>query len=312
VVETRRLGQLVESLSVRARWPKPPYLVALSGGADSAVLASLAQRQGVDVRAIHVHHGLESSDQLAAAAERIAESLDMPIQIARVEVPDGSSMESQARDVRYRAFENASEGVESVLTGHTKNDVAETVLINLIRGTGTRGLAGIPYHREPNTFRPLLGVSRTETREYAILAGLDFLDDPTNFDRSIRRNWIRLEVIPLLQRANPAIVETLSRTADHLLADAETLDLLFDHSGAADSDSTVRIAIGDLVSSPDSVRWRLIDDRIGTMRNSPAVSSSELERIAEVIAGKSGGTELEGGLRVTRDGPFLQISDNNM
>ena len=175
--------------------------IALSGGADSAALGLLASETlGDEVRAIHVHHGLRWSDSLREAANLVAKQLDLPLSIAEVEVLDGSP-EAAAREARYRVL---TEFDDQVVTGHTKDDSVETVLINLVRGTGSGGLGGIPWHRPPNVYRPLLEVSRSETREIATLAGLEFFDDPMNEDLDLLRAAVRRRIVPELEALNPA------------------------------------------------------------------------------------------------------------
>ncbi len=290
----------------RVRWPTPPFRVALSGGADSATLAALALTTGEDVEAVHVDHGLPASSSLADAAAAIADALEIRLQTVEVEVEDGASPEAMARDARYAALGEVGESSGSVLVGHTRDDLAETVLLNLIRGSGIRGLTGIPYHRVPNFYRPLLDIPRSETREFATLSGLGFVDDPTNFDRGIRRNWVRLDLIPSIQQVNPSIVETLAQTSKTFLGDADFLDGLVPDSELIGS-SDVRIPIGELVAVPDAIRWRILNRNLAGPRQSSGLSAAEFDRVGEVIEGRSSGAQLEGGVRVEREGPFLMV-----
>jgi tRNA(Ile)-lysidine synthase len=307
VVETRRLNELGAAMLSRARWPTPPYRIALSGGADSAALASLALLSGNEFDSIHIHHGLPGSDLMADAAADIATSLGISMTVIQVEVGDGPSPEAQARDARYAAIDEQGTSPGSVLVGHTRDDQAETVLLNLIRGTGLQGLGGIRYHREPNIYRPLLEVSRAETREYAALSGLRYRDDPTNFDRSIRRNWVRLELIPMLQKANPAVVASLSQTAGSIRLAADFVEGETPAVSPGTAGHSIDLAIGDLVAVPDPIRWLMLGDVIERLRGSPGLERGEMARISDVIEQRSSGTELEGGLRVRREGPYVRI-----
>lgn len=306
MVETRRLNELRTGILSRARWPSPPYLVALSGGADSATLASLALATGSGVEAVHVDHGLPASSLLADAARAVADALSIRLQTIKVEVEGGASPEARARDARYAALCEVGADAGSVLIGHTRDDQAETVLLNMIRGSGLRGLTGMPFHREPNFYRPILDVPRSETREFATLCGLGFIDDPTNFDRSIRRNWVRLDLIPMLQQVNPSIVETLARTGESLLTDADFLDGLVTDRELSDP-TDVRIPIGELIAVPGPIRWRILNRNLASLRPSLGLSSNEFDRVGDVIEGRTSGTELEGAVRVGRDGPFLTL-----
>ena len=130
--------------------------MALSGGADSAALAFLVLRSSPESRAVHVNHSLPYSGRLEAAAREVASMLGIPLQVATVSVPEGSSPEGRARAVRYRALTDSADHGEVILTAHTLDDQAETVLFNILRGTGSRGLSGIPVWRPPNINRPLV------------------------------------------------------------------------------------------------------------------------------------------------------------
>jgi tRNA(Ile)-lysidine synthase len=280
----------------------------LSGGADSAALADLATGSfDVSPRCVHVHHGLADSDFLAAAAESVAEALDLHLDVVGVEVPDGPSSEAKAREVRYLALESSLGKNENMLLGHTRNDQAETVLLNLVRGAGMRGLAGMPYARGPRIFRPLLDVTRDETREYAMLRGLPFVDDPTNSDRTIRRNRIRLDVIPRLEELNPNLVEALARTAEHVREDSEYLDRLATIPAAV-RDESARIPAGVLALLDRPIRSRAIAGLVASVRGREGLTSAELARVEDVLDGKTRRAELEGGVAVEKTGPFLVVT----
>lgn len=308
MVATRRLNELGSDIRDRVRWPAPPLTVAVSGGADSATLAALAAETGELRGCVHVHHGFPGSDLLADAALEIAAKIGTPIDVVNVVVPDGPSPEAQAREARYQALNDAADPKASLLLGHTRNDQAETVLLNLIRGAGVSGLAGIPYHRPPNIYRPLLDITRTETREFATLAGLRFRDDPTNADPAIRRNLIRLEILPRLEEINPNIVDTLARSAEHLQQDAAHLDSLAAILPVLTAQNTAEVPIGLLVGLHPAIKMRLLKGQIGGLRDSPGLTTAELRRIDEVIAGTSNAAELEGGIRFVREGPMLKAS----
>jgi tRNA(Ile)-lysidine synthase len=308
VAQTRRLTELTGAIKQRARLPEPPHVIALSGGADSAALADLVRSNFDDpTRCVHVNHGLAGSDLLASAAESIAKELSLPLEVVRVEVPKGPSPEARARDERYSALEGSISGKESMLLGHTRNDQAETVLLNLVRGSGIRGLAGMPYRRGPGFFRPFLDVTRDETREYATLRGLPFVDDPTNSDQTIRRNRIRLEVIPRLEELNPNLIEALALTAEYLREDSEYLDGLA--SVPADNLGHIaRVPLGVLAVLDRPIRSRAIAGLVASIRGREGLTSAELARVEDVLGDKSRRAELEGGLSVERTGAFLVVT----
>jgi tRNA(Ile)-lysidine synthase len=280
----------------------------LSGGADSAALADLVIGSFDDSpRCVHVHHGLAGSDFLAAAAGSVAEELSLQLEVVGVEVPDGPSPEAMAREVRYLALESSLGDDESMLLGHTRNDQAETVLINLVRGSGIRGLAGMPYQRGRRLFRPLLDVTRDETREYAMLRGLPFVDDPTNSDRTIRRNRIRLDVIPRLEELNPNLVEALARAAEHVREDSEYLDRLVTMPADV-RDESARMPAGVLAVLDRPIRSRAIAGLVASVRGREGLTSAELARVEAVLDGRSRRAELEGGVAVAKTGPFLVVT----
>ena len=312
MAEPRRLKELFDAINQRARFPAEPHVVALSGGADSAALAFIADR-GSDTkpRCVHVHHGLKASDALAEAAVAIARMLEMTCDVVSVVVPEGASPEAKAREARYRALEGAIAGDEHLLLGHTRNDQAETVLLNLIRGAGLRGLSGMPYQRASRVFRPILDVTRDETRELAGLLGLPFVDDPTNHDMSLRRNFVRTELIPRMEELNPNVVEALARTAEHVRGDSEYLDRMQPAPVLADG-TTAQAATGVLLVLDPPLRARAIAALVGSFREKAAVSAAELARVEEVLAGVSAAAELEGGLTVVKRGAYLVVASGEL
>lgn len=223
MAEPRRLTELADAVEATADLPPGNLAVALSGGADSAALLWLCSRLGREIRAIHVHHGLPASDMLAAAAAGIADALGVALTTEKVTVPPGPSPEDQARRVRYDALTAAAAAEEWVLTAHTSDDQAETVLDHLLRGSGLDGLSGIPARRFPFA-RPLLRVSRSTTREVATLAGLPWEDDPLNLSPDPLRNRIRSHMLPELELFNRRIRESLATTARLVARDAAFLE----------------------------------------------------------------------------------------
>ena len=224
MVGTRRLTQLVESVEDRLALPEGPLVVAMSGGADSAALAFLAGQQGREVRAVHIDHGLPGSPLMRKAAKEVAAVTGLELDVRTIEVPEGPSPEGQARLARYAELAIATSTDESLLTAHTRDDNVETVLFNLIRGTGPRGLAGIPYRRAPNVVRPILEVTRSETRELAYLSSLPYVDDPMNEDPSVSRTAIRTRVVPMLAELNPRLGDSVARLGAAIGSDNELLD----------------------------------------------------------------------------------------
>ncbi len=211
-------------------------LVALSGGADSmalaAALAAEAPDLGLRAGAVIVDHGLlTDSSELARTTAGRAAGLGLdPVEIVSVTVdPTGRGVEAAARDARYAALSGVAErlGASLVLLGHTRDDQAEQVLLGLARGSGARSLAGMPSVR--GIFRrPLLGVTRGDTRSLCEAANLPWWDDPMNDDPAYLRVKARRALADLEGDLGPGIREALARTADQLREDADHLDALAD------------------------------------------------------------------------------------
>lgn len=203
-----------------------PVLVGLSGGADSVALLSVLVRLGYACVALHCDFHLrgEESERDAAFARTFAESLGVPFYQTDFDTVAYArehhlSIEMAARALRYVWFEETRErlGAQAIAVAHHRDDSVETVVMNLIRGTGIRGLTGI---RPRNGFvvRPLLCVSRTDIVAWLENQGIRYVTDSTNLSDAYTRNFIRLNVLPLLERINPSVREAIARSAEHLSA----------------------------------------------------------------------------------------------
>lgn len=203
-----------------------PVLVGLSGGADSVALLSVLVRLGYACVALHCDFHLrgEESERDAAFARTFAESLGVPFYQTSFDTVAYArehhlSIEMAARALRYAWFEELRErlGAQAIAVAHHRDDSVETVVMNLIRGTGIRGLTGI---RPRNGFvvRPLLCVSRADIVAWLENQGIRYVTDSTNLSDAYTRNFIRLNVLPLLERINPSVREAIARSAEHLSA----------------------------------------------------------------------------------------------
>ena len=256
----------------------PPVVVGCSGGADSTALLALAVDAALAPVAVHVDHGLRSgsaheADLVAAVAER----LGAEFRSVRVTIAPGPNLEARARDARYHALEQArlADGASTVLVGHTADDQAETVLLNVLRGAATTGLAGMPATRD-RIARPLLGWRRADTRALCEARGLPVLDDPMNHDGTFRRVAIRHEVMPLLERiAGRDLTPVLARQAALLREETEFLDALAvaawpGPDGCADTAA--------LRALPPVLARRALRNWLGAPSTGPAASSSSRGR----------------------------------
>jgi tRNA(Ile)-lysidine synthase len=200
-------------------------IAGYSGGADStAMLHALHTLQNdlrIRLHAAHLHHGIRpEADSDAEACRAFAESLNVPITIERIDVPEMAkhqkiSLEEAGRQARYAFFERLASqtGACRIATAHTRDDRIETILINLLRGTGTRGLRGIPYQRG-HIIRPLLDASREQTHTYCREHNLPVVFDITNLDPHQLRGRVRRELLPLMKDLSPAVEENLLRLAE--------------------------------------------------------------------------------------------------
>jgi tRNA(Ile)-lysidine synthase len=296
VVATRRLSHLVATALPTLHLPEGRLVVALSGGADSAALAHLVTEYGREVGLVHIDHRLDASPAMAQAAAEIAEVIGSSLETVAVDVGPGASREAQARDARYRVLEGLD---AAVVTGHTRDDHVETMLINLIRGTGPRGLAGIPRFRPPNIHRPMLNITRSATREIATLAGLPFVDDPMNEDLSLTRNRIRLHIFPLMRELNPQLDQALALTAETLKSDIDFLDELASHH------QTGVLPVSLIVTLPKVVADRLLHHALERAAITP--TSDRIGRMWSVAVGESQRQDLAEGWSVVRRGALLAI-----
>lgn len=302
MAEPRRLIELGGAVEAAADLPTGDLVIALSGGADSAALLWLCRRTDRPVRAVHVHHGLAASDRLAAAAGAVAEMLGVELTTRHVRVPPGPSPEDQARRVRYEALLAAARAGEWVLTAHTSDDQAETVLDHLLRGSGLDGLRGIPSRRPPFA-RPLLAVSRSTTREISALAGLPWEDDPTNASPDPLRNRIRARLIPELEMYNRRIRDRLAITARLAERDVAFLEGASRPPVQVLADGAA-VAASLLTTAPVALAARLVR-RLLTAAGLEWASPAAVEGVLAVADGRAEHHHPGGALVVRRSGALV-------
>lgn len=216
-------------LLARCTFPAPgtPVTCAVSGGADSMTLMVLAHAAGLNVTAHHVDHGLRpDSSRDIEVITPIAAQLGIAVITHRLDVPTGPNLEARAREARYAVMP------ADVMTGHTADDQAETVLINILRGASSRGMAAM----RPGFSRPLLALRRSDTVEFCRANQIAVVDDETNTDPQFLRNRIRHELLPMLNEISRRdVVPILARNADLLRADDDFLDALAAHIDPTDA-----------------------------------------------------------------------------
>jgi len=271
------------------------------------VLVRLAPRLHLGLHVAHIHHGLRgrSADRdavfVAAAAARHA----LPLSVNRLAAetrPRGTSVQVWARHARYARLEAIRRRVRAawVLTAHTEDDQAETVLLNLLRGTGLRGLAGIPRRRE-HIVRPLLSVARRAIVSYAAARGVDFREDASNRRLVYRRNRIRCQLLPMLARDyNPRILSALAALATLAREDdaaLETLAARATTSALRQQGSTVRLDMARVRAAPPAIARRLFHEAFRRISaGCRGLTRRHLEAIGRLKNG-GGVVSLPGGLR---------------
>ena len=272
--------------------------LAVSGGSDSmALLVGAAHLVAESEHAwrltvAHLDHCLrpESADDAQFVADA-ARALGLPVELRRTDVAalaqeEGRSLEEAGREARYRFLEEVVPPDALIATAHTLDDLAETVLLNLLRGAGSAGIAGMPARRG-RIVRPLLGERRETLRELLEVAGIAYRDDPSNKDPAFLRNRVRGELLPLLESLREGAVERIGRFAGLAAADDALLDRV------AGAELTRRRGEDGEIDwhdpPPAALARRVLRLAIGD----PAPSAERLEALMEAAGGARGGVTIE-------------------
>jgi tRNA(Ile)-lysidine synthase len=274
-------------LIARTTFPAKGALLdcAVSGGPDSLALLVLAVAAGCEVTAYHVDHGLRpGSDEEASVVAAAAAAVGAGFVSLRVDCPPGPNLEARARKARLAVLPAGA------ATGHTADDQAETILLNLLRGAGLDGLAGM----RPGPQHPILAIRRFETEQLVDSLHLAVVRDPSNHDARFRRNRVRHELLPLASEiAGRDVVALLCRQAALIADDADFLSSL---SEAVDPTS-----VRQLETAPIAVARRALRSWLRTMTpDGQPPDAAALERVLEVAAGTYVAAEVVGGTRVRR------------
>ncbi len=299
-------------------------LAACSGGADSlalaAALAFVAPRAGLRGGGVTVDHGLQpGSAERAAVLAVLMSKLGLdPVRSIAVTPARKNGPEAAARTARYAALDTAAREHKAavVLLGHTLDDQAETVLLGLARGSGSRSLAGMPSRRGAYR-RPLLGLRRATTAAACADLELEPWQDPHNHDSRFTRARVRHQALPALEDAlGPGVAEALARTASQLRADAECLDdLAFAESGQLRDRCSDPAGLDTswLTALPAAIRTRVLRDA-AIMAGCPhgALTAAHVERVEELVTGWRGQrwVDLPGGIRARRRAGQVWFTSN--
>ena len=295
--------------------PGDTVYAAVSGGADSVamlhVLRALSASLGITLRAAHFDHALrgEESRRDAQFVQALCRSLDIPLTCGEADAAayaerNGKSIEEAARCLRY-AFFDSLPGL--VATAHTADDNAETVLLNLLRGTGLRGLCGIPVRRG-RIVRPMLAVTRPEIEAYLKKNGLSHMEDSTNCEDFCRRNRLRHHVLPLLREENPAFSADVLRTSALLREDEDYLQSLADAALEKARRGGQIYDCEKLCSLPQPVRRRCLRSLLSAVQ-APKLSASHIEAVDALLTAPvpSARVSLPGGWEARREYALLRL-----
>lgn len=289
-------NKTVQTLLQQCTFPAPgtPISCGVSGGPDSTALLVLAVASGCRVTAEHVDHQLrEESHKEAFLVEKTAKSLGAGFVGHSVRVEAGPNLEARAREARYGVLPFG------VATGHTMEDQAETVLLNLLRGAGPAGLRGI----EPGYRHPILALRRADTVELCETLGIETFHDPSNSQTIYRRNQVRHLVIPLLcDVAQRDIVPMLARSADlvrdtYKFFDATASSLIDDPT-----DTRKLLGVDEVVARHALYRWLKTVTPEGK-----TLDAATVDRVMGVVRGDNVATQLPGGLTLKRTKGKLEI-----
>ncbi|WP_374327398.1 tRNA lysidine(34) synthetase TilS [Azonexus sp.] len=261
----RRVGEFAAARIA----PGATVHLGLSGGRDSIVLLDLLSRLPLAGRlaAIHVNHGLSPrGDAWADFCRGVCARLGVPLTVVPVvvDLAAGQGLEAAARAARYAAFAACAGAGGTLLLAQHRGDQAETVLFNLLRGSGVAGAAGMRDERDGHglrLLRPLLGTARAEIDAYAQARGLAWIDDESNDDTQLSRNFLRHRILPELNARFPGAEAALARAAGHFAEAAELLDALaeVDWQRVADGDAARLPQLRQLTPARirNLLRWRL-------------------------------------------------------
>ena len=287
-------------------------LVALSGGADSVALLRILTRLGYHCTAAHCNFHLRGEESMRDEefARALCAGLGIGLTVAQFDTATYAkekkiSIEMAARELRYRFFEETAvaEGATAIAVAHHRDDVAETILLNLIRGTGIRGLHGI-QPKNGNIIRPMLCLDRAEITAYLESIGQEYVTDSSNLTTDYTRNKIRLEILPLLRTINPSITHTLAETAERITEAEKAYDRAIPDGRrrVLDNDS---IDIAGLLDEPSPTA--LLHEILTPL----GFNGQQSTDIIEHICGTSGKEYKSPTHTLTRDRERLIITPNN-
>ncbi|MEO0080509.1 MAG: tRNA lysidine(34) synthetase TilS [candidate division WOR-3 bacterium] len=312
------LGRFLETVN---RWELLPrgcrVLVAVSGGPDSVCLLDLlravARRFELKLCAFHMNHRLRpTAERDEGFVRKLCADWDVPLTVVRSDVAAYArrhrlGLEEAGRELRYHHLARIAKrlGCDRIALGHTADDNLETIILNLARGAGLRGLSGIPVVRD-NFIRPLLDLERNEILSHLRARGIEWVEDESNKDPRFRRNLVRQELVPLLKRLSPAAVQNARRAAT-LLADD---DRLLETIAASEVGKVVvsrRPAIS--IDTREFAQYNISLKRRILRQLFPELNSNDVERIISLTQNRSSGRlVLRAGIEARLENGLLRLS----
>jgi len=315
---------------------KDHILVAVSGGADSVALLygllELREAFFLTLSVAHINHNLrgDESQKDADFVKSLCKDLDLPLfsysaDVKSVAKSRGLSLEEAARQVRYSYLCKGAKacGAQKIALGHNQNDNGETLLLRLCRGTGLRGLGGIPPVGERDGYkiiRPLIETDRDAIEAFVKAKEIPYRTDASNFDRAFSRNRIRHDIIPVLEKISPKATVLLAKSAELLREDEKLLDDLTDNllekclypAGDFSRKENIRLHILTLLKTPEAMQKRIIRAALLRLGGLQDISQSHITQIINLASCQTGKeTHLPGGLRARRDYEFLLLFFEN-
>lgn len=294
-------------------------LVGLSGGPDSVcllhILAALRDQYHLGLHALYIDHGLRpgETDKEREFCSKICEQHNTPFTTKSIDVKTHAmteklSIQEAARHLRYSTYEETSRevGAGRIALGHTADDQAETLLINLLRGSGPTGLAGIPPARK-NIIRPLIEIERKEIERFLNSTGVEFITDSSNTKKDYVRNRVRLSLIPLLREFNPDITGTLSKTAEIFREEERYFEILVTKTLmkliSRKTETRIELFLAPFEVMDKVIMRRVLRRAIDETRGLRGISFIHIEDMVHLIRNSAPGDRLylPGGIRVIKE-----------
>ncbi|HEX2181503.1 MAG TPA: tRNA lysidine(34) synthetase TilS [Rubrobacteraceae bacterium] len=271
-------------------------LALVSGGPDSVALLRALVELGGEPAVLHVDHGLrgEESREDAEFVRALCERLGVRCEVRRLSLEDGPNVQERAREARYRLAKEAADelGLRTIAAGHTADDVAETLLMNLARGAGLRGLSGIPPVRG-RLVRPMIERTRREVLDYLAALGQPYRTDPTNLTGKYARNRVRLEAMPVLEELHPGAARNLARAAALAREDLEALEGLAAEVVERRGSEAVLPAKRLTALPPALRRYAVRRAYAELLPEAPPLSSALVEAVLDLGSGSEGTRTLD-------------------